>query len=128
MLSTGSAPTTPTEPCRRPAGITRTVASHTAPSMTASEIGHVVGNLEPDEARRHHIEMTAVVAELARDADMDWPWTHDDPTVGLLRALALLAMLAPDAVSARASTLCRRIEAEANGTDRTVPTRCGATP
>jgi len=74
-------------------------------TATAAEIGRLVANIDLDAARRHHVEMAAVVAELAHDADMDWPWTHDDPTVAVLRAFAKLALVAPHAVGPRAGAL-----------------------
>jgi hypothetical protein len=83
--------------------------------MTAAEVGRVVGHLDLEVARLHHVEMTTVIAELAEDAKMDWPWTHDDPTVAVLRAFARLSLAAPNAVSERAWSLCRRVELAGDG-------------
>lgn len=79
-------------------------------TMTAAEVNRLVGNLDLEVARRHHVELTTVMAELAHHAEIDWPWTHDDPTIAVLRAVATLSLVAPDAVSELASSLCRRVE------------------
>ena len=78
-------------------------------TQTAQSLAAALGVLELDDLRHHHIELTSATAELARAAGRDWPWGHDDPTVAVLRALAKLAILAPDATSERADHLCRQL-------------------
>lgn len=98
-----------------------TARGHRRPPMTAAEVSAMVGELDLETARAHHVEMTTVVAELARSAGMDWPWTHDDATVSLLRALALMSLVAPDAVSGRAVALQRSVGASATRRHAQVP-------
>jgi hypothetical protein len=74
-------------------------------TMTARDFAVSIGSVELDVLRAHHVDLAAVTAELARDAAMEWPWTPDDPTVALLRALARIAIAAPDATSHRATAL-----------------------
>lgn len=73
--------------------------------MTARDFVLAVGSLDLAALRTHHVDLAAVTAELAKDAEMDWPWTPDDPTVALLRAIARIAIVAPDATSERATAL-----------------------
>lgn len=82
------------------------------PSMTAAEICRALGGVDLGVARRHHVEVATVVAELAEDARMNWPWTHDDPTVALLRALARISIVAPGSTSPKAESLFQSIEIE----------------
>jgi hypothetical protein len=67
--------------------------------------------------------MTAVMAELAEDAELGWPWTHDDPTVAVLRAFARLSLIAPDAASERAWSLCHRVDTAGSENARTASRR-----
>lgn len=77
-------------------------------AMTARDVAGMVGGLDLDVLRAHHGGLAAVTAELAVDARMDWPCTADDPTVALLRALARIAIDAPEATSRQASRLHER--------------------
>lgn len=78
-------------------------------ALTARDFVASVGSVDVDVLRDHHLDLAAVTAELARDTAMDWPWTPDDSTVALLRALARIAITAPEATSQRASALRDRI-------------------
>jgi hypothetical protein len=68
-----------------------------------------LARLEMNDMRRHHVELVAATADLARAARLDWPWTHDDPTVAVLRALSKIALLAPEATSPRATALRQQL-------------------
>lgn len=76
---------------------------------TASELIQTLGRVEIDDLRSHHVTLVIAVAELSRDAGLDWPWGPDDPTVALLRAAAKLAIDAPEAASEHAAFLRRAL-------------------
>lgn len=102
------------DPIRRewsiPAVVERAVDDELA-AVSARELAQVLAKLEVDEIAQHHVELVTAVAELARSAGNDWPWTSDDPTVALLRAVAMLAINAPDVTSRRAGDLYRTLDA-----------------
>jgi hypothetical protein len=63
--------------------------------------------------RDHHLALAMAVIELAADGERPLPWSHDDPTVALLRAAAKLALTAPQATSSAAADLLQRLEIDA---------------
>lgn len=77
--------------------------------MTARELALAIGLVELDVLRTHHRQLAAAVADLARVAGRNWAVAADDPTVAVLRALADLAIEAPDATSGHAAPLVRAI-------------------
>jgi hypothetical protein len=80
--------------------------------MNPASAQHLLANLarvELDDLRHHHVELVAATADLARAARLDWPWTQDDPTVAVLRALSKIAIIAPGATSPRAAALGRQL-------------------
>lgn len=87
------------------AGDASTTSRTDAPTSTARELAAAVGQLDLESLRKHHLALLLAVAELAGDAGTDWPWSPDDPTVALLRAVAKLSLDAPDASSPHAAAL-----------------------
>ena len=81
-----------------------------APSTaTARELALTIGRLDLDDLRRHHLQLALAVAELSAGAGVPWPWTADDPTVALVRAVAKLSIVAPDVVGDAAGQLVDRL-------------------
>ena len=72
---------------------------------TARALCEALAPLELDELREHHLTLAMAVAELSQSAGRAWPWGPDDPTVALLRAVAKLALDAPQATSQHAARL-----------------------
>lgn len=81
------------------------------PVLSARDLAGMVGPLDLDQLRPHHLTLVVAVAELARDAGIDWPWGPDDPVVALLRALAKLSIVAPEATSEHAARLAADLSA-----------------
>ncbi len=77
---------------------------------TAGDTAWRIGQLDIDEVQHLHVELSAVAAELAQGAGVDWIWGVEDPTVVVVRALSNLAARAPHATSVRAADLCRRLD------------------
>ncbi|MGH1489501.1 MAG: hypothetical protein ACRBK7_08940 [Acidimicrobiales bacterium] len=86
-----------------------TVEPEALPRARADALGQALGHLNLDELRDHHLALAMAVIELAADAGSPLPWTHDDPTVALLRAAANLALTSPDATSSAAADLIERL-------------------
>lgn len=97
-------------PARRPithdggAGRVRGINPTNAQDLLAD-----LARVDVDDLRHHHVELVGAVAELARAAGLDWPWTHDDSTIAVLRALSKIALIAPAATSPRAAAIRRRL-------------------
>jgi len=88
---------------------TTTEPFQTDEPSTARQLALAIGPLDLDTIRNHHLELTLAVSELASNAGKPWPWTADDPTVALVRALARLAVLAPDTRADAAGRLVERL-------------------
>ena len=82
-----------------------------APSRraTAVDFGRTIGSLDLDTLREHQLAVAMAVIELAADAQHPFPWSHDDPTVALVRAAAKIALTAPDSTSSAAADLIERL-------------------
>lgn len=80
-------------------------------SIRADVFAHVLGTVDLHTLRRHHLSLAMAVVELAADAASPFPWTHDDPTVALLRAAAKLSLTAPEATSSAAAFLVDQLAA-----------------
>lgn len=83
----------------------------TRPRARADALAATIGRLDVNTMREHHLALAMAVIELAADGDRPLPWSHDDPTVALLRAAAKLALTAPEATSSAAADLLERLEA-----------------
>ena len=90
------------------------------PRVRADALSRAIGAVEIDAVRQHHLALAMAVVELAADAGAPLPWSHDDPTVALLRAVAKLSLTAPGATSSAASDLLDRLalDAPTGSTDR----------
>lgn len=77
--------------------------------IRADAFAHELGAVELDTARDHHLALAMAVIEFAVDAGAPLPWSHDDPTVALLRAAAKLSLTAPHATSSAAADLVERL-------------------
>lgn len=73
--------------------------------ITARALNDVLAFREIGELRVHHLAVAMAVIELNQDAGVPAIWTHDDPTVALLRVAARLSLTHPDAVSSAAAEL-----------------------
>ncbi len=85
------------------------------PRARADALAAAIGSVEVDAMRDHHLALAMAVIELAADGGRPLPWSHDDPTVALLRAAAKLALTSPAAHSSAAADLLARLEPGAEG-------------
>ena len=85
----------------------------------ADDFGRAIGTVDLDTLRHHHLALAMAVIELAADAGRPLPWSHDDPTVALLRAVAKLSLAAPGATSSAAADLLDQLD-RANGSGSAV--------
>lgn len=81
------------------------------PRARADAFSRAVGAVDLEELRHHHLALAMAVIEFAADGERPLPWSHDDPTVALLRAAAKLSLTAPDATSAAAADLIASLQA-----------------
>lgn len=88
-----------------------TVAESALPRVQADALARAVAGVGLDTLRERHLALAMAVIELAADAGAPLPWSHDDPTVALLRALAKLAITSPDATSSAAAGLIDQLHA-----------------
>lgn len=72
-------------------------------------MNHVLCSVDLDQVRTHHLALAMAVIELANDCGSPFPWTHDDPTIALLRAAAKLSFSNPNATSSAAADLVERL-------------------
>ncbi len=79
------------------------------PRARADALAAVIGSVEVDAMRDHHLALAMAVIELAADAGRPLPWSHDDPTVALLRAASKLALTTPGATSSAAADLLAQL-------------------
>lgn len=84
----------------------------TRPRARADALAAAIGGVDIETMRDHHLALAMAVIELAADGERPLPWSHDDPTVALLRAAAKLALTAPEATSSAAADLLQRLETE----------------
>ncbi len=82
------------------------------PRARADALAVAVGSVDVETMREHHLALAMAVIELAADADRPLPWSHDDPTVALLRAAAKLALVTPGATSSAAADLLAQLVPE----------------
>lgn len=80
------------------------------PRARADALAVAVGSVDVETMREHHLALAMAVIELAADGGRPLPWSHDDPTVALLRAAAKLALTSPAASSSAAADLLARLE------------------
>lgn len=81
------------------------------PRVRADALSGALAGAELDTLRDHHLALAMAVIELASEAGTPFPWTHDDPTIALLRAAAKLSITAPDATSSAAADLVNQLRA-----------------
>lgn len=72
---------------------------------TALALNDALAFRDLGEARPHHLALAMAVIELSQDAGLPALWTHDDPTVALLRAAAKICQTHPEAASSAAAEL-----------------------
>lgn len=84
-------------------------AEGSMPRARADTLAAAIGSVEVETMRDHHLALAMAVIELAADGGRPLPWSHDDPTVALLRAAAKLALTSPDATSSAAADLIARL-------------------
>ncbi len=80
------------------------------PRARADALAAAIGSVEVETMRDHHLALAMAVIELAADGGRPLPWSHDDPTVALLRAAAKLALTTPEATSSAAADLLLALE------------------
>jgi len=79
------------------------------PRARADALAVAIGSVDVETMRDHHLALAMAVVELAADGGRPLPWSHDDPTVALLRAAAKLALTAPESTSSAAADLLARL-------------------
>ncbi len=91
------------------------VAQQNGPSarVSARALNTVLGSLEIDAVREHHLTLAMAIIELSAEAASPLPWSHDDPTIALLRAAAKLSLISPEASSSAAALLVDRLQHQA---------------
>ena len=94
-----------------PQGPRSALTAPALPRVRADALSGALAGAELDDLRDHHLALAMAVIELASDAGTPFPWTHDDPTVALLRAAAKLSITAPDATSSAAADLVNQLGA-----------------
>lgn len=80
-----------------------------SPKITARALNDALAFCELDEIRLHYLALVMAVIELSQDAGLPAIWTHDDPTVALLRVAARLSLTHPDAESSAAAEFTSRL-------------------
>lgn len=109
---------------QRPTAIPSPPASTTHPEIgpetpiDVRTLARRLGPLSPDSLRECHALLVMAVLELSEDAGKRWPWGIDDPTVALLRAVAKLSLVAPEATSATAAQLIALLDERDTARDR----------
>lgn len=73
--------------------------------ITARALNDALAFRELNEIRVHYLALAMAVIELNQDAGLPAFWTHDDPTVALLRVAARLSLTHPNATSSAAAEL-----------------------
>ena len=87
-----------------------------SPKATARELNDALALRGLSEIRPHGLALAMAVIELNQNAGLPARWTHDDPTVALLRVAAKLCLAHPDASSTAAADLIERLaKAESHG-------------
>lgn len=79
------------------------------PRVSVGVLNEALSFADLDEVRTHHLALAMAVIELAHDAGSPFPWTHDDPTIALLRAAAKISLTHPEATSSAAADLVERL-------------------
>ncbi len=79
------------------------------PRARADALAAAIGSVEVETMRDHHLALAMAVIELAADGGRPLPWSHDDPTVALLRAASKLALTTPGATSSAAADLLAQL-------------------
>jgi len=79
------------------------------PRARADALAAAIGSVEVETMRDHHLALAMAVIELAADGGRPLAWSHDDPTVALLRAASKLALTTPGATSSAAADLLAQL-------------------
>ncbi len=84
------------------------------PRLRADELNHVLSAHDVASLQPHHLALAMAVIEFAADAGeagrTPLLWSHDDPTVALLRAAAKLSLTTPHATSSAAYELAEQLQ------------------
>ena len=78
---------------------------HGTTTATARELAEVLGQYDVASLRSTYVDLVAILGELAESGGAAWPNAADDPIVVLLRAIARISILTPNARSPRAARL-----------------------